>query len=54
MAGKKPASEEAIKEEQEEEEEEEGADELMLLNNVTARFKRGRMTALMGQSGAGT
>lgn len=57
MAGKKPASEEAIKEEQEEEEEEEekeGTDELMLLNNVTARFKRGRMTALMGQSGAGT
>lgn len=54
MAGKKPSSEEAIKEEHEEEEEEEGADELMLLNNVTARFKRGRMTALMGQSGAGT
>ena len=50
MAGKKSASEEAIKEEQEEEE---GSTELMLLNNVTARFRRGRMTALMGQSGAG-
>lgn len=27
--------------------------ELKLLSNVTARFKRGHMTALMGQSGAG-
>ncbi len=49
IAGKEIKSPEAM----EEEEEETPSNELKLLNNVTARFKRGHMTALMGQSGAG-
>ena len=50
IAGKSLDSKEAINEE---EEEEEGVTELTLLDGITARFKRGRMCALMGQSGAG-
>jgi hypothetical protein len=45
LAGKEAESEGAT------EEEPEKSTELALLNNITARFKKGRMCALMGQSG---
>ena len=48
IAGKSLESPEAAAEK-----EETPVTELKLLNEVTARFKCGRMTALMGQSGAG-